>query len=293
MRLALAASEFSLRLSRDPLTYSSSKPHTAVTIAGFDPSSGAGITADLQVFAAHGLFGTSAITALTVQSTLGVAAVHPVEAVTLRHALDHLTVDLPPKGIKVGMLATSAIVETVASFLQSLSLNQPENLNLPIVLDPVILSSSGAGLLDPDGLRSLQETLLNRVNWITPNWQELALLAERPVSNLGEAEAALNLLGKRYPHLSAVATAGDRETPIDLLRTPNGELHQFAGQHIETTSTHGTGCAFSSALLSRLILGDTPTAAVAAAKFYVEGALRNAPGVGHGKGPMDLLWPLR
>ena len=275
------------------MTHSSSKPSTALTIAGFDPSSGAGITADLQVFAAHGLFGTSAITALTVQSTLGVAAVHACDAATLRHTLDHLTADLPPAGIKIGMLASGRIVEMVASFLQCLSPNQPRNLDLPIVLDPVILSSSGAALLDPDGLRCLQETLLNRVNWITPNWQELALLAETPVSNLAEVEAALNLLGERYPHLFSVATAGDRETPIDLLRTPNGELHQFAGQHIETTSTHGTGCAFSSALLSRLILGDTPTAAVAAAKSYVEGALRNTPGVGHGKGPMDLLWPLR
>ncbi len=275
------------------MIHTASKPPTALTIAGFDPSSGAGITADLQVFAAHGIFGTSAITALTVQSTLGVAAVHAVAAATLRHTLDHLAADLPPVGIKIGMLSNGTIVETVASFLQSLLGNQPENLNLPIVLDPVILSSSGAGLLDPDGLRSLQETLLNRVNWITPNWQELALLAEKPVSNLAEAETALNLLGERYPHLFAVATAGDRETPIDLLRTPSGEFHHFAGQHVETTSTHGTGCAFSSALLSRLILGDTPTAAVSAAKSYVEGALRNAPGIGHGKGPMDLLWPLR
>jgi hydroxymethylpyrimidine/phosphomethylpyrimidine kinase len=291
--LALAASEFSLRPARDPLTYSSSKPSTALTIAGFDPSSGAGITADLQVFAAHGLFGTSAITALTVQSTLGVAAVHAADAATLRHTLDHLTTDLPPAGIKIGMLANGTIVETVASFLQFLISDQPKNLGLPIVLDPVILSSSGAALLDPVGLRCLHETLLKHVNWITPNWQELALLAEKPVSNLAEVEAALNLLGERYPHLSIVATAGDRETPVELLRTASGEFHQFAGLHVETTSTHGTGCAFSSALLSRLILGDAPTAAVSAAKSYVEGALRNAPGIGHGKGPMDLLWPLR
>ena len=263
-------------------------PPIALTIAGFDPSSGAGITADLQTFAAHRLFGTSAITALTVQSTVEVAAVEPLSAKLLRQTLDHLNADLPPAGIKIGMLATREIVAETTAFIST------HKLLIPIALDPIILSSSGAPLLDREGLRALQEELLNHVSWITPNWAELAVLTSRKVQFPPDAETALHALGHRYPHLHIVATGGDHgDQPLDLLRTPTGEIHSFPGKRIDTTSTHGTGCAFSSALLSRLILGDTPLAAVAGAKAFVEGALRHAPGLGHGRGPMDLLWPLR
>jgi len=263
-------------------------PPIALTIAGFDPSSGAGITADLQTFAAHGLFGISAITALTVQSTLGVAAIEPVSAELLRQTLDHLNADTPPAGVKIGMLAAREIVAQTVTFINS------HKLLIPIVLDPILLSSSGVPLLDPEGLRALQEVLLDQVSWITPNWAELAVLTSRKVQFAPDAETALHALGRRYPHLHIVATGGDHgDHPLDLLRTPTGEIHPFPGKRIETTSTHGTGCAFSSALLSRLILGDTPLTAVAGAKAFVEGALRHAPGVGHGRGPMDLLWPLR
>ena len=263
-------------------------PPIALTIAGFDPSSGAGITADLQTFAAHGLFGISAITALTVQSTLGVAAVEPLSAELLRQTLDHLNSDLPPAGIKIGMLATGEIVAETAAFINS------NKLLVPIVLDPIVLSSSGAPLLDQEGLHLLQEELLHRVSWITPNWAELAVLTSRKVQFAPDAETALHALGLRYPHLYIVATGGDHgDKPIDLLRTPTGEIHSFPGKRVDTTSTHGTGCAFSSALLSRLILGDTPLTAVAGAKAFVEGALHHAPRLGHGRGPMDLLWPLR
>jgi len=263
-------------------------PPIALTIAGFDPSSGAGITADLQTFAAHGLFGISAITALTVQSTLGVAAVEPLSAELLRQTLDHLNADLPPAGIKIGMLATGKIIAETTAFIDA------SKLLIPIILDPIVLSSSGAPLLDEEGLQVLQEELLNRVSWITPNWAELAVLTSRKVQFAPDAETALHVLGRRYPHLHIVATGGDHgDKPIDLLRTPTGEIHSFPGKRIDTTSTHGTGCAFSSALLSRLILGDPPLTAVAGAKVFVEGALHHAPGVGHGRGPMDLLWPLR
>ena len=263
-------------------------PPIALTIAGFDPSSGAGITADLQTFAAHRLFGVSAITALTVQSTLGVASVEAVSPELLRQTLDHLNADLPPAGIKIGMLATHEIVTKATAFINACKLL------IPIVLDPIIVSSSGAPLLDQEGLRALQEELLDHVTWITPNWAELAVLTGRKVQFPPDAESALHILGRRYPHLHIVATGGDHGAkPIDLLRTPTGEIHSFPGKRVDTTSTHGTGCAFSSALLSRLILGDAPVVAVSAAKTFVEGALRHAPGLGHGRGPMNLLWPLR
>jgi hydroxymethylpyrimidine/phosphomethylpyrimidine kinase len=272
---------------------SAKKPPVVLTIAGFDPSNGAGITADLQVFAAHGLFGTSAITALTIQSTISVAAVDLLWPANLRETLHHLTTDLPPAGIKIGMLGSSEMVREVVDFLQ-----QPDDPELakpiiPIVLDPVLRSSSGAPLLDAEGLQILRDQLLDQVTWITPNWQELTLLTETEVTTLDVAANALDLLHHRYPHLHVVATGGDQAAPIDLLLTPAGELHQFRGRRIETTSTHGTGCAFSSALLSSLVLGEAPIAAVNTAKLYVEGALQHAPGLGNGRGPLDLLWPLR
>jgi len=271
---------------------SPAKPPVALTIAGFDPSNGAGITADLQVFAAHGIFGTSAITALTVQSTLGVAEVQPLDPAIFRHTLDHLTADLPPTGIKIGMLGASAIARELANFLQRQDQIQPRNLHIPIVLDPVILSSSGATLLDPPGLEILRTHLLPRITWLTPNWQELALITGEPVTTQQEARHALETLAQTNPRLHTIATAGDQTNPTDLLRTSSGQFHELLGNRVETTSTHGTGCAFSSALLSRLILGDQPLAAVTAAKSYVEAALLHAPKLGHGRGPMNLLWPL-
>ena len=269
------------------------KPPIALTIAGFDPSNGAGVTADLQVFAAHGLFGTSAITALTIQSTIGVAAVDLIWPSNLRETLHHLTIDLPPAGIKIGMLGSVEMVREVVDYLQHPEEFAPLKALIPIVLDPVLRSSSGSALLDPQGLELLREQLLDQVTWITPNWQELALLAGTEVTTINGAAGALDVLHHRYPHLHAVATGGDQTAPIDLLLTPVGEIHQFRGKRIETTSTHGTGCAFSSALLSRLILRDSPLAAVTTAKRYVEGALQHAPGLGNGRGPLDLLWPLR
>ena len=276
----------------NPIVTNSPKPPVALTIAGFDPSNGAGITADLQVFAAHGIFGTSAITALTVQSTLGVAKTQSLDSTLFRHTLDHLTADLPPAGIKIGMLGTAAIARELASFLEHLDEISSHNPHIPIILDPVILSSSGATLLDPVGLQILRTHLLPKITWLTPNWQELALITGEPVTTQQQARHALETLAQTHPHLHIIATAGDQSHPTDLLRTPTGQFHELSGNRIETTSTHGTGCAFSSALLSRLILGDEPLAAVTAAKSYIEGALLHAPNLGHGRGPMNLLWPL-
>jgi len=265
------------------------RPPVLLTIAGHDPSSGAGITADLQVFAAHGLFGTSVLTALTAQSTLGVASILPVSGPFFRSALEHLHADLPAAGVKIGMLGSAETVQEVGNYLRSIAAKS----QIPIVLDPVLRSSSGAHLLAAEGIEALHLSLLPLVQWVTPNWAELAVLTGTNVSSLADAEASAHLLGERYPNLYVVVTAGDQPAPVDLLRLPSGEVHRFHGEHIQTTSTHGTGCAFSSALLSRIILRDTPDFAVQNAKNYVAEALRSAPGLGHGKGPLNLLWPLK
>jgi hydroxymethylpyrimidine/phosphomethylpyrimidine kinase len=259
----------------------STPPQIALTIAGFDPSSGAGVTADLFVFNAFGLFGTSCITALTVQSTTGLRQVQPVAPDLLGATLDELESDLAAAGVKIGMLGGAAAVRAVAAWLQ----RTPKR---TVVLDPVLVSSSGAPLLDGEGVRALIAELLPLVDWVTPNRAELAVL-----SGLSDVEQGMRGLAQRFPHLHIVATGGDDDPPTDRLLTPGGELQSFSGEHVATTSTHGTGCAFSSALLCRLLARDGPEEAVRAAKAYVTEALRQAPGVGKGKGPLGLLWPLR
>lgn len=245
------------------------------------------MTADLAVFAAHGLYGTAVITALTIQSTLGVKAVQPVDAAWLLQSANNVSADLPAAGIKIGMLATDAIVRTVAGFLRL----APSP--LPVVLDPVLNASSGAQLLNAPALRVLHDELLPLVSWITPNWAELSALTGLKIRSLEQAGRAADALGQLHPALHIVVTGGDQKEPVDLLRVPGGAVRSFRGRHIETTSTHGTGCAFSSALLAQLIDGEPPGNAVGHAKAYVTEALRRAPGIGHGRGPLDLLWTLR
>ncbi len=263
---------------------------TVLTIAGFDPSSGAGISADLMVFAAHGLFGTSCITSLTVQSTLGVLATHPVDPVVLREMLDYLDNDLPPAGIKVGMLGTKGAVEAVVDYVTRIRDRQPR---IPVVLDPVLRSSSGRDLLSAEGVRVLKSQLLPLVDWVTPNLIELGILSERQVEDREEMLSAAEVLRDEYQRLTVLATGGHIDPPDDLLLMPDGEAAWLRGEWVETDSTHGTGCALSSALVSRLVLGDSAARAAEAAKRYVTAALRSACPIGHGKGPLNHLWPLK
>ena len=264
-----------------------------LSIAGHDPSTGAGLTADLLTFAAHGFFGLTVPTALTVQSTLGVAAVEPVPIRYLHQALAHLTADLTPAGIKIGMLGTPGSAHEVSGFLRSLASRGTFAGPILCVLDPVLHSSSGRELFPLEELEVLQLDLLPEVSWITPNWPELAALTGSVVETALQAKEAADRLGRRHPHLHVVVTGGDRQEPVDLLRLPNGEIHLFPGEHVATGSTHGTGCAFSSALLCGLVSGFDPIASVSAAKAFVTEGLRRAPGLGHGKGPLNLLWPLQ
>jgi hydroxymethylpyrimidine/phosphomethylpyrimidine kinase len=263
---------------------------TLLTIAGFDPSSGAGVTADLMVFAAHGFFGTSAITNLTVQSTTGVQGIEPVSAAVLAETLDCLQTDLPPAGVKIGMLGTAAAVEVAAAYIDRLrkALECP-----PIVLDPVIRSSSGRELLDPKGVDLLTERLLPLVDWVTPNLAELSALAGTRVESAAEVAPAAKILQSRYPSLNVLATGGHLDQPDDLILIAGAKPQWIPGEHIESRSTHGTGCALSSAFLCRLTTGDSPYEAATNAKRYVAEAIRRATPIGYGNGPLNHLWPLR
>ena len=263
---------------------------TILTIAGFDPSSGAGITADLAVIAAHGFFGTSAITALTEQSTLGVRSMHVVAAPILDATLRCLAEDLPPAGVKIGMLGSRENVQVVVSFLQQL---KTAGRTVPVVLDPVIQSSSGRELLSRGGLDLLRDELLPLVDWVTPNGLELAALTNMPVTTALEVETASKSLVDRFPGLNVVATGGDGDQANDLAILLDGTQKWFSGQKIDSRATHGTGCAFSTALTCRLIAAIEPLEAVGLAKHFVSEAILRAEVIGNGNGPMDLLWPLR
>lgn len=264
----------------------------ALTIAGFDPSSGAGITADLKVFAAHDIYGMACITALTVQSTLGVRRVEPVAPETIRETLACLRDDVMPAGVKIGMLATAEAVTETARFLAESGIDRRR-----VVLDPVNRSSSGGELLSSEGLARLQSELLAYIGWITPNVEELAqLTADEPLSRaeIPLASARLQNLARQggNPDLHVVVTGGHLDRPDDFLLTPDGRESWLKGERVETQSTHGTGCAFSSALLCQLMRGIEAKQAVTNAKAYVTAALRAAYPVGQGKGPMHHLYRL-
>jgi hydroxymethylpyrimidine/phosphomethylpyrimidine kinase len=263
---------------------------TVLTIAGFDPSSGAGVTSDLMVFAAHGLFGTSCITGLTVQSTVGVRSTTAVSAEMVKATLDCLVGDLPPAGIKIGMLTSAENVTVVAEFLAAF---RDEEGRVPVVLDPVLRSSSGRELLDAEGVAVMRESLLPLVDWVTPNLEELGVLTGSSVKrreDMPEAALALQEMGWE---LNVLATGGHLNPPDDLLVPAKGEMVWLTGEQMVSRSTHGTGCAFSSALLSRLVLGDDARNAAAMAKGYVAEAIRTAETMGKGIGPLNHLWPLR
>lgn len=263
-------------------------PPVVLSIAGFDPSGGAGILADIKSFSANEVYGMACITALTVQSTQGVWRTVPVTAQIVRETLDRLAEDVRFAAIKIGMLATGEIVEEVAKFLRGL----PE---VPVVLDPILQSSSGAILLDSAGQAVLQRELLARVDWVVPNLQEIAALTGRPLAQSPDAiEASARALLEESQRLGnaklrVLVTGGDRARPDDLLLSAR-QRRWFPGQHIETSATHGTGCTFSSALAAHLARGEDDLTAVAAAKAYVTGALRAAAPVGQGHGPVNHFW---
>jgi hydroxymethylpyrimidine/phosphomethylpyrimidine kinase len=263
-------------------------PPTVLAIAGYDPSAGAGVLADLKTLAAHGVYGMACVTALTVQSTRGVCRVQGVDASIVTETLDCLAQDVRFSAIKVGMLGIGSVAAAVADWLG-------RNGGIPVILDPVLKSSSGKDLLAPEGFEALRARLLSRADWLTPNWEELASLTDNPRPNgRGEVERLGRLLlaaaaRRGNHHLKLAITGGDAESPDDLLLSEEA-CRWFVGEHIKTTSTHGTGCAFSSALAARIALGDDPVAAVSAAKQYVAGALRSARPIGKGRGPLDHFW---
>jgi hydroxymethylpyrimidine/phosphomethylpyrimidine kinase len=259
-----------------------------LSIAGYDPSAGAGVLADIKTFAALGVYGMACITALTVQSTQGVRRVIGIDPDIVIETLDCLIEDVCVHSIKVGMLGSTAVARAVAAWLE-------QRRGIPVVLDPVLKSSSGKDLLDADGCKVLREAWLARADWITPNLAEVAALtgSRQPATRAESEDAARRLqqmaAERGNAELKVVVTGGHADAPDDLLLMGE-ECMWFPGERIETTATHGTGCAFSSALAARIARGDEPEAAMQAAKDYVTNALRYAYQVGNGNGPLNHFW---
>jgi len=260
------------------LAHTPSLPAVALTLAGSDPSGGAGLQADLKTFHQFGVYGMAVVTLLTVQNTRRVSAVDPVSADLVRAQAVAVLEDLPPGAAKTGALGSAGVIEAVAELAAGWS--------FPLVVDPVMISKHGAPLLDAAAAGALRGRLLPRATLVTPNLPEAEALTGRPVADRGamrEAARALLDLGPRAVLLKGGHLAGEA---ADLLLYPGGE-HWFTAARIETPHTHGTGCTYSAAITAGLALGHGLPEAVATAKAFITEAIRTNPGLGGGQGPVN------
>lgn len=256
----------------------------ALTIAGSDSGGGAGIQADLKTFQAFGAFGTSAITAVTVQNTRGVSGVHPIPAETVRGQIDAVAEDLRPAAFKTGMLATRELVRVVAGAIADHGLTN-------YVLDPVMVATSGHRLLAGDAERSIAELLLPRSTLVTPNLDEAGILVGFPVTGEPEMRRAAERLvemGAGAALLKGGHLPGDEV--VDLL-FDGDEAREWRRPRIASTGGHGTGCTLAAAVAAGLAHGRPLSIAVEDALDYVSRALREAPGLGSGNGPLNHMVP--
>ena len=252
----------------------------ALTIAGSDSGGGAGIQADLKTFHQFGVYGTSVVVALTAQNTRGVRSVHAVPPEMVRDQLAAVAEDLPPDAVKTGMLASAALVRRVADAIRGYGWTR-------VVVDPVMVATSGDRLLDPDAEAVILEQLLPMAAVVTPNLDEAAILAQMEVKDLASMEAAGRRIlasGARAVLVKGGHLPGD--TLVDILVTVQG-TRRFSHPRVATTSTHGTGCTLSAAITAGLALGRPLEPSVSTALDYVHRALLGAPGLGGGHGPLN------
>lgn len=260
-------------------------PPVVLTIAGFDPSSGAGVTADIKTIAAHGCYGVAAITALTVQSTAGVKGVYPLDRQVLMESLKELVADVKVSAVHVGMLGDAAVAGSVASFLTQVRLPN-------LVIDPVLNASSGAALVDTPAIEILREKLLPLAAVLTPNVKEAERLTGMKIEDPEDMKVAaekLHALGVD----AVLVTGGHLQQPVDLLSVRNRCVQVFRGERVDSPHTHGTGCAFATAVACQLALGRSLSLAVLLSKAYITAAIRNSYPVGKGRGPVNHMYALK
>jgi hydroxymethylpyrimidine/phosphomethylpyrimidine kinase len=250
----------------------------ALTIAGSDPSGGAGIQADLKTFHQFGVYGEAAITLLTVQNTLGVSRVQVMEPQLVTEQLEAILADIPPHAAKTGALGSAGVVRAVARVMT--------NWDFPLVVDPVMISKHGAPLLPEDAVQVICDELVPCATLLTPNVPEaeaLCSLQIRSPKDMKLAAAILRGMGAKAVLIKGGHLEGDA---VDLLYSDEA-FHQFPATRIDTKHTHGTGCTFSAAITASLAAGLTMVDAVARAKRFIQEAIRTNPGLGSGTGPVN------
>ncbi len=255
---------------------------TVLSIAGTDPSGGAGIQADLKTFAAHNCYGMCVITALVAQNTMGVRAVEPASAGIVRAQMDCVFQDIFPDAVKIGMLASYDIASTVADGLETWKAQR-------VVVDPVMVSSSGHRLLSEEAIAVLTDRILPCATLVTPNIPEAEVLCGTVISCRADMERAACALQQKFG-CAVLLKGGHAAGGADDVLCDGNAPQWFCGTRVESDNTHGTGCTLSSAIACGLGDGHTLSESVAAAKSYLTGALRAGLDLGHGNGPLNHLY---
>lgn len=256
---------------------------SALTIAGSDSGAGAGIQADLKTFAAHGVYATTAITAVTAQNTLGVTMWLALPADLVTAQIEAVAADIPPAAVKIGMLATAAIAEAVAAAITDLELPL-------VVVDPVMVAKGGDRLLETDAVEALRTEVLPRAHIVTPNIPEAEVLTGARIVTVDDMRRAARRILELGPRV-AMVKGGHLDGPesIDVIVSADGEF-DVRSPRISSRSTHGTGCTLSSAIAANLARGLGDREAIERAREYLDGAIRHAPGIGQGSGPLAHFW---
>lgn len=257
---------------------------TVLSIAGSDCSGGAGIQADLKTITAHRLYGMSVITALTAQNTTGVSGIYEVSPEFVGQQLDMVFRDIFPKAIKIGMVSDPSIIEVIASKLKEYNAKN-------IVLDPVMISTSGSSLMKKEAVRALVHKLMPLADIITPNIPEAEVLSQITIAEKEDMVSAAKRIGEIYSGSILIKGGHLKERSDDLLFT-RGSVQWFTQKHIDNPNTHGTGCTLSSAIACNLALERSIPDSIAAAKGYITGALMSELNLGKGSGPLNHCWNL-
>ncbi len=258
---------------------------TALTIAGSDCSGGAGIQADLKTMTVHGVYAMSAITALTAQNTTGVRAIQETTPTFLQQQLDAVFEDIYPDAVKIGMAPASNLIHVIADRLRYYDAKN-------VVVDPVMVATSGSALIKNGAVQTLMEELLPIATLVTPNIPEAQVLSGLTIASKGDMMTVVKQIGDRY-HCAVLLKGGHRSNDADDLLYADGAYIWFEGKRIDNPNTHGTGCTLSSAIAANLAKGFPLAEAVRRAKDYISGALAEMLNLGKGSGPVDYTFVLQ
>ena len=258
---------------------------TALTIAGSDSSGGAGIQADIKTMTVNGVFAMSAVTALTAQNTTGVAGIMEVTPAFLKEQLDSIFTDIRPDAVKIGMVSSAGLIQAIAEKLKEYHAKQ-------IVVDPVMVATSGAKIINDDAVSVLKEKLLPLSDIVTPNIPEAEVLSGIEIKTEEDMTAAAEIIGKLY-HCAVLLKGGHQLNDANDLLYSQGVCRWFYGKRIHNPNTHGTGCTLSSAIASNLAKGFSMNESVRRAKEYISGALSAMLDLGAGSGPMNHAFDIK